>query len=275
MIKVEVPSPDSAAWKAWRAKAASAAQKLIDDGPPYEVDDDLYKEMKELLLECFHGKCAYCECDIRHSQPGDVEHFRPKKGVRDEEDRPVFIERGGAREKHPGYFWLAYEWSNLLPSCAGCNRLARVPGRGTIGKGERFPVLAEDGQPPFYAPGPGQEVDEVPVFIHPAREDPADHLEFDPKTALLIGRTARGQLCIDLLGLNRDALVQLRAQQYSAAMAKAQMVINAATLGDVGMASAFAAEIKNVKDGKAPFSLAGRKGLQDSRERLRSAMDQL
>jgi hypothetical protein len=29
--------------------------------------------------------------------------------------------KGGKSVEHPGYFWLAYHWKNLLPSCAFCN----------------------------------------------------------------------------------------------------------------------------------------------------------
>jgi hypothetical protein len=43
--------------------------------------------------------------------------------------------------EHPGYYWLAYEWTNLLPSCYDCNSFRR---HGTMkagpGKNERFPV---------------------------------------------------------------------------------------------------------------------------------------
>jgi Transposase, Mutator family len=44
---------------------------------------------------------------------GDVEHFRPKGGVRqDEKDKLLPVD----------YFWLAYEWSNLFLACQICNQ---------------------------------------------------------------------------------------------------------------------------------------------------------
>jgi len=48
-----------------------------------------------------------------------VEHYRPKGKVTvrtDENDQT-------SREviDHPGYFWLAYEWYNLILSCPYCN----------------------------------------------------------------------------------------------------------------------------------------------------------
>jgi 5-methylcytosine-specific restriction endonuclease McrA len=90
----------------------------------------------------FYGKCAYCEAPIRDYQPGDVEHFRPKAGVSDENGQAVFLfdEEGqvqvgadGKPVEHPGYYWLAYEWTNLLPACAKCNQTGVRQGR-RVGK---------------------------------------------------------------------------------------------------------------------------------------------
>ncbi len=44
----------------------------------------------------------------RALRPVDVEHYRPKNAVADTE--------------HEGYWWLAMDWTNLLPSCIDCNR---------------------------------------------------------------------------------------------------------------------------------------------------------
>jgi uncharacterized protein (TIGR02646 family) len=88
--------------------------------------------MRSVLFDAFLGKCAYCEVQFVLDQTGDVEHFRPKAGVVDEHDQRV---------DHPGYYWLAYEWSNLLPSCSKCNRLTKTKDGRRVGKGERFPVM--------------------------------------------------------------------------------------------------------------------------------------
>lgn len=65
--------------------------------------------VKTALHTLFHGKCAYCESFYASTQPVDVEHYRPKGEVEGVGD-------------HPGYWWLAMEWTNLLPSCIDCNR---------------------------------------------------------------------------------------------------------------------------------------------------------
>jgi hypothetical protein len=61
------------------------------------------------LEKLFHGKCAYCESVYVSTAPVDIEHYRPKAAVAED-------------ELHPGYWWLASDWDNLLPSCIDCNR---------------------------------------------------------------------------------------------------------------------------------------------------------
>ena len=70
------------------------------------------------LRMSFYNKCAYCE---RQQYKPDVEHYRPKRKV----DPP----QGNAN----GYYWLCYEWSNLLPSCSECN--------SKQGKNNKFPLF--------------------------------------------------------------------------------------------------------------------------------------
>src|SRR5207244_3555440 len=78
-----------------------------------DPDREVWKGLKELFLnELFHKKCAYCEGKVSGHFPLDAEHYRPKKEVTEGRTR-----LGG----HPGYFWLAYEWYNLLLACRDCN----------------------------------------------------------------------------------------------------------------------------------------------------------
>ena len=74
-------------------------------------------ENRYILRNIFSNKCAYCE---KTETKPDVEHFRPKKLVT------------GPQKSEHGYYWLSYNWSNLLPSCSSCNR--------PPGKSNQFPV---------------------------------------------------------------------------------------------------------------------------------------
>jgi hypothetical protein len=70
--------------------------------------------VKDALLAAQHGKCAFCESQVRHVSFGDVEHFRPKGGYR---------QAAKDRLRRPGYFWLVYTWENLFFSCQMCNQM--------------------------------------------------------------------------------------------------------------------------------------------------------
>jgi uncharacterized protein (TIGR02646 family) len=128
--------------------------------------------VKKRLEELFHGKCAYCESLYASQAPVDVEHFRPKGRIEGETD-------------HPGYWWLAAEWTNLLPSCLDCNRrrkqvapivsadLAVLYEAMQTGKQDSFPVLGTRAL---------QEADDLvaerPLLLDPTRDDPSEHLVF-------------------------------------------------------------------------------------------------
>lgn len=60
--------------------------------------------VRNALKKCQHNKCCYSEARfVRDSV--HVEHFRPKGAIGEE---------GTQKKRYPGYYWLAYEWSNLL-----------------------------------------------------------------------------------------------------------------------------------------------------------------
>jgi len=141
-------------WDDWQDRAEKARDELIvkweTNGTitAADFDNNLWSELKLFLLKhVFHKKCAYCETHIGEArQPGHADHYRPKGRVnyRETPDReckkyiraqtedynftpPTVID-------HPGYFWLAYNWKNLLPTCHECNS-----GKG---KREQFPIQA-------------------------------------------------------------------------------------------------------------------------------------
>ena len=202
MIKINFRAPRTAQWKQWRkdCKAALTALKR-QKKPPYIIDDKLYKECREIIVAAYHGKCAYCEGRLREQSQVDVEHFRPKGGVRDLKNQIVRV----GKDPHPGYWWLAYEPSNLLPSCSMCNKYTRKYG----GKGERFPLRENE----FRASKPGDEKREKCLLIHPGLDkNPSSHFDIDSKTGGLKSLDDRGRATIEVMGLNREALMMARRQ---------------------------------------------------------------
>lgn len=165
---------------------------------------DLYKGQKNFYTDVtgpFRGKCAYCEAKIGR-QYGDVEHYWPKGAVQHEDRSPVMVTYNGNPREHPGYYWLAYMWTNLLPSCVICNS-----GSAGFGKGVRFPV---DGA---RALRPGEEAAENPKLLHPCDDEPDDHLAFDG-TGVIVEKTERGRATKDVLGLNERSLPRERCQKW-------------------------------------------------------------
>lgn len=181
-------------------------------------------EVKRRLDELFHGKCAYCETFYSASAPVDVEHYRPKGAVSED-------------DSHPGYWWLAAVWTNLLPSCIDCNRkrVQRAPPPSTSlvelfehsaaskfrasqsGKKDSFPIAADGkrltGESVAYD-------EEKALLLDPTRDDPAEHLKFDLTTSLGLvvpvevngNPSERGAMSIQVYGLNRLGLVQDRTR---------------------------------------------------------------
>lgn len=165
----------------------------------------------------FHAKCAYCEVVIEGNQPGDMEHFRPKKEVRDFDNRIIEKLEGGIRIPHPGYYWLAYDWTNLLLSCNECNR-RRTPSGGQQGKGSRFPVDGEHGWIP------GSEANERHLLLNPMWDDPCEHLSID-ETGVFVPLTDRGDSTLKLFCLNERGLPDRRARHYQDVLDSAKQAI--------------------------------------------------
>lgn len=176
------------------------------------------KDIAEALNALFHGKCAYCESNINAIQPTDIEHFRPKGSVAN-------------CPGHPGYWWLAASWHNLLPSCIDCNRqryhnaqqLAHDPleeevdGRFLLGKGDLFPILGGT-----YAIKENDDYEaEDAALINPTQRNPSNHLIWlERQNFSLVGPKEKsgkfdlyGSHTHKVFGLNRQGLVDLRTSK--------------------------------------------------------------
>jgi len=222
MRKIDSYQLQTEDWQQWIDDCEQETKDNIEafkQGEEIKFKSKLYrpKKLKDIYFfgkgKPFYGKCAYCEFPISDFQPGDIEHFRPKAGVTDENDNKITFKdpqgnpilEQGEPKLHSGYYWLAYDLNNLLPSCAACNR----PRANKLGKRSRFPVMGN------HAQAPGEEIDEKPLWINPASsieaDDPEKHFTFDLDTGLIIGLSDRGKMCIKIFGLNeRDQLITTR-----------------------------------------------------------------
>jgi len=186
----------------WRRKATArkdAVMTAIAAGEKYDFSkNSIWGDLKDYLFDLFDENCAYCECSLKAGSFGAVEHYRPKS--------PVVGVPG-----HPGYYWLAFEVHNYLPTCTQCN----------TAKSNRFPLA--DGSP--RATAEGEEALEHPLLLNPfSLVKATDHLRFvNPKIDAKVGPMAKGvtdegKESVELLRLNRPDLMTDRLLEQERAV---------------------------------------------------------
>jgi uncharacterized protein (TIGR02646 family) len=164
-----------------------------------KLNETWFQKSQTVLLKLYNNKCAFCERifsnDADNTKP-TVEHFRPKNKML--------------------YYWLAVEWTNLLPTCKGCNSP----------KGDTFPLSGNTAKinSPFdsnnqldesYFDAQILNVIENPLLLHPEIDNPKDFIIFDAEGRLkAIDNNTRGLETIKLLELDdekkRESLVLKR-----------------------------------------------------------------
>ena len=187
-----------------KASKASDGTTAKSKGLTFKVYKD--DSVKIALERLFYGKCAYCESYYAATQPMDVEHWRPKADVDLEEWEPD--------QQFKGYYWLAADWLNLLPSCIDCNRARKqktLPDGSTVSsdKGNQFPVMSGSSR---ISRGADRSA-EQPLLLNPTEDDPQLHLSCAPEDpSILQQRSVRGKASIDVYGLNRASIVVARRE---------------------------------------------------------------
>ena len=159
-------------------------------------DSSLLEKVKDELTTISSNKCAYCETGLGHTSFAQIESFRPRGGARG------FDATGGYASMH--YFWLAYEWENLLMACEICD---------TKYKRDYFPVEDEGKRARIGARGE-ELLMENALLLDPCRDNPEEHLEF-LQDGTVRDLSLRGKVTIEIIGLNRQELVNARANAVS------------------------------------------------------------
>lgn len=193
----------------WFSTAHSRRLSAEQEQGAHVVDRNVYAapEVQRALEKLFFDKCAYCEGKPVATGDWDVEHFRPKGRVAE-------------RDGHPGYYWLAYEWTNLYLSCQHCNQkradrarwgdtsLAAGPAAGKL---DQFPLFDETTR----ALAHGDDVRlETPLLLDPCRDEPERHIRFSPLgDALAVDGSRRGDVSIQVFHLRRKRLKDRRRER--------------------------------------------------------------
>ena len=198
MIKIDRPQPpgntilDKRRQEALQAVKSDIANKNFSSK---SFNSNLWrnKKVKVFLRKSQHGKCCYCDRK-RDEIESDVEHFRPKTEVSD-------------CKEHPGYWWLAYNWDNLMISCKVCNSQ----------KKSHFP-LADESRRAF---SENDNIDEEkPLLINPLQENPEEFVEYDIEESSImvkaVGKCERGKRTVDgLTGINKKEVMEERMEKLS------------------------------------------------------------
>jgi uncharacterized protein (TIGR02646 family) len=202
MIKIERPLEVPMVLQTQGSVANAANGDLyINDTNAYDTGEKTFvfqnniygdNSVKNSLKAAQHNKCCYCESDPDATSYGAVEHYRPKGTV-------VAFRQGN--KIYPGYFWLAYEWSNLLFICERCN----------TNKGSYFPLA--DASPHSRDHNQPLINGESPLFINPISDEPSTHIAF--RNDAIYGLTVQGKTTIDYLKLDsRDGLINARLKDF-------------------------------------------------------------
>ena len=190
--------------KKWYTLAKNATQRAIADPNNHTIDDSVYghDQVRAALEELFYNKCAYCETRLPEAA-WNVEHFRPKGRIAE-------------NKNHPGYYWLAYEWENMYPSCVPCNQKRRDKpiwgdtSTGIVGgKADKFPLSDEKTR----ATKPGDNIKkEKKLLLDPCQNNPERHLTYGINGDIL-GLDEYGEATISICFLSRRRLKVQRREQ--------------------------------------------------------------
>lgn len=207
-MRFVIKNPDNAPEELINNNTLTVLQAIVSTKNKSLIQESLYKlpyrkngktrsKTEDRLHLTYLFKCAYCETFYK----SDIEHYRPKKAV--------------TNTHHDGYYWLCYEWTNLLPSCPKCNREGgkqnkfpvigtRVLGPSCDAKGNILTTANIASQPPLLT--------EHPFLLHPEIDNPDEYLGFiiDPENEgiKIIGLDddERGEKTIEICNLNRPDL---------------------------------------------------------------------
>ena len=176
--------------------------EIKDKEKPGKEINNLYnhENVRATLNKLYNNKCAYCEGITNTPQfTSRIDHFRPKNGIKNVKN-------------HKGYFWLGYEWSNLLPTCEKCN----------IKKSNEFPLLEgkstrisdnlkeegflEGNKFKFENFNINNLEKENRLLLNPEIDKVEEHLYFLP-TGEIAGLTEKGKKSIEIYDLNRSSLI--------------------------------------------------------------------
>jgi hypothetical protein len=284
-------------WADWEARAQDATKEVLDAWEAMRKDpnDTTYKKIfdkpsiqkvwsdlkNRLLPNLFHNKCAYCETPMIRATL-HAEHYRPKGRVTQNGKKVKVKDEEGQELAHPGYFWLAFHWTNLLPACEWCNTVN--------GKRNEFPIpkttylsvlkkltteecddlkeqLIQSSNWPdiFYFQPVDLDDKEGRLLLHPYFDDPSKSLQFDDFGEVVARGTdddkLRGDWSIKVYNLNDGKIVPVRRSAQDEALNTFDTItkyhrIQGLSLHEAKVKAKADESIVGFLEGKKPYSAA-------------------
>ena len=194
-------------------------------------------KVRNALASMHGGRCCYCERLRDRTPESDIEHFRPKTEISDEDP------------SKPGYWWLAFEWDNLFLACKTCNesyKKTQFPIAGTRARGLGDSLEAEEA-----------------LLLDAAANDPEAAIGFDFRTAddvwaYGIGEECqRGNTTIAVCGLNRTGLRRERSQTRQTLVLLARMMVQAQQNGVTPTIKQVGKRIREMTSSKSEVHFVG------------------
>lgn len=186
----------------------------------HKIDDNCYghRAVRKKLKEIYNRKCAYCDSEVGGTLYPHIEHYRPKSI----------------------YYWLAYEWDNLLFSCQVCN----------VSKGKKFP--REENIKVFYDMDLSSE---EPLILNPEKDDLREFYEFDINGKIYAkGDNSKAKKTIEICKLYRDDLIEDRKDKINDVIQILTLLIKDETKEDE-IKSKFEILFESMRDSKSEFSI--------------------
>lgn len=133
--QVEACKP--ANWDADARRWLATISQSADKSAAFKALGSVWSPFKVNFINVFGDKCWYSEVP-RINTDFDVDHFRPKGAVKKSKEYYATRSVNGVAEKHPGYWWLAFEARNYRYACQYANQP-----RDNGGKHDYFPLTDE------------------------------------------------------------------------------------------------------------------------------------
>lgn len=182
------------------AECLDKIRNAVTVGNTHRFDSSYYRKGSLAELKTIYKtKCGYCETNPEAGATFRIDHFRPKKFIKDVVG-------------HTGYYWLAYEWSNLVLACDTCNN--KKSNKFPLANGGiriNLPVIAATGLPEndYLNINSNFFLGEMPLLLNPEIDIVENDLVFLP-SGKIKGITPRGRKTIEVCSLNRDPLFTAR-----------------------------------------------------------------